>query len=311
MRFGLLNVRKGLLQVVLPLLRLLPPRRSLRLVTKLGQAEYVLNPPLRKRFNSALARGAEHFGCEWNISAEGRALAGNNLRWRARDRLLDGWPNETVAPLFHVQGRDALDSALGEGKGVILLFNHFGAFLMPAHWLVRSGYPLRWFTERPRNISKLVERSFQTDGPLGQRKLFMSRKAGPTEGGAAIRRAVRILEAGMIVQVAGDVRGQGPRTAPARFLGRTYNFTTTWVTLAARTGAPVVPAFGVMADDGSYTIEFLPAFHVPPGSTRPVDMTRCLQAYLALIEDRVRRHPSNSSDYFFWADSPDYQAESA
>jgi KDO2-lipid IV(A) lauroyltransferase len=311
MRLGFLNVRRGVLQAILPALRLLPPRTASRLVASLGRAEFVLNPPMRRRFQNALRRGARHFGCEWDIATVGKDLAGNNLRWRARDLLLDGLSNDIVAPMFHVQGRDYLDAALAEGRGVLLLFNHFGACLMPAHWLVREGYPLRWFTERPRHISKLVEQSFQTDGPLGQAKLFMSRKSGPVEGGAAIRRAVRLLKAGMVVQVAGDVRWTGARTAPGTFLGRTYTFTTTWITLAALTGAPVVPAFAVMDPDGTYRIEFLQPFHVPEEATSAEGASRWVQAYLDLIEERVRRHPDNSSDYFFWAESPEYLANSA
>jgi KDO2-lipid IV(A) lauroyltransferase len=254
---------------------------------------------------------ADRLGCRWDITAVGRDLAGNNLRWRARDLLLDGLPNETVAPLFQVHGRKELDTALEEGRGVLLLFNHFGAFLMPAHWLVREDYPLRWFTERPRNISKLVQDTFETDGPLGQQKLFMSRAAGPNEGGMAIRRAVRILQSGMIVQVAGDVRGTGPRTAPARFLGHTFSFTTTWIHLAAVSGAAVVPVFAVMADDGTYRIEFQPAFHVAPDAMRGGEPSRWVQSYLDLIEQHVRKHPSNSSDYFFWDEMADGLAESA
>jgi KDO2-lipid IV(A) lauroyltransferase len=311
MRLGFLNARKGVLQVILPFLRLLPPRTASCVVARLGEAEYTINRPLRERFKHALKRASRYFGCDWDVAAIGKELAGNHLRWRARDLLLDGLPNETVAPMFTVSGREELDAALAKNKGVLLLFNHFGACLMPAHWLVREGYPLRWFTERPRHISKLVERSFQTDGPLGQAKLFMSRNASPAEGGTAIRRAVRMLQAGMIVQVAGDVRWTGSRTAPARFLGRRYTFTTTWVTLAALTGAPVVPAFAVMGKDGTYHIEFLPGFEIPLEAAKNGDGSRWIQSYLDLIESRVERFPENSSDYFFWAESSEYLAETA
>lgn len=309
MWLGFLNVRKGVLQALLPALRCLPPRTAARLVGGLGRAEYALNKPMRERFDAALKRGAQHFGCHWNVPALASDLAAIHLRWRVRDLLLDGRSNDRVAPLFHVQGRDALDSAFAQGKGVLLLFNHFGPFLMPAHWLVREGYPLRWFTERPRHISKMVERTFEADGPFGQRRLFMSRAAGPAEGGSAIRRAVRILKAGMIVQIAGDVRGTGPRTAQAQFLGRTYTFTTTWVTLAALTGSPVLPTFSRMDHEGNYHLEFLPSYTIPAEVTRTGQFSPWVQSYLDAIEERVQRHPDNSGDYLFWADSSEYVAD--
>src|SRR5579864_2562255 len=277
---GLLNVRKGILQVLLPALRWLPPRTASKLVANLGRAEYVVNRPMRHRYDAALERVSKHFGCHWNIPSVASDLAANHLRWRARDLLLDGLSNEQAAPLFAIEGRDALDTAFARGRGVLLLFNHLGPFLMPAHWLVRQGYPLRWFTERPRHISRMVERTFESDGPFGQRRLFMSRKAGPAEGGTAIRRAVRILKAGMIVQIAADVRGTGPRTAPARFLGETYTFTTTWITLAALTGSPVVPAFARIDQEGTYHIEFLPSFEVPGEVSKHEGYSPWIQTFL-------------------------------
>jgi KDO2-lipid IV(A) lauroyltransferase len=242
------------------------------------------------------------------MSALGSDLAANHLRWRARDLLLDGLSNQEAAPMFNVEGREALDAAFAQGKGVLLLFNHFGPFLMPAHWLVREGYPLRWLTERPRHISKLVERTFESDGPFGQRRLFMSRKAGVAEGGSSIRRAVRILKAGMIVQIAGDVRGSGPRTAPGMFLGQSYTFTTTWLTLAALAGSSVVPAFSWIEPDGTYHLEFLPAFSIPSDTPKKSDFAPWVQRYLDAIEERVKRHPANSGDYLFWAETNDYLA---
>ncbi len=300
MRLGVQNTRKRLLQAILPVLRILPPKLATRAVAALGQTEFLLNPPLRARFDAAVRRGAEHFGCRWDVPHLARQLAGNHVRWHARDKLLDGLSNAQADQVLHVAGREHLDAALAAGKGVVLLFNHFGPFLMPAHWLVRHGYPLRWFTERPRHISKLVSATFQTDGPLGQRELFISRKLSPNEGGSAIRRAVRMLQAGMIVQVAGDVRWSGPRCAPGRLLGRDYQFTTTWVALAARTGAPVLPVFSVMLADGSYQLEFLPADFIPRAASDPAKATPFVQRNLDRIEEWVRRYPDNSLDYLFW-----------
>jgi predicted LPLAT superfamily acyltransferase len=305
MRLGLLNARKGLLQVLLPTLKRLPPRAAARVVGGLGRAEYAMNPGLRRRYDGATARAAAHFGIPWDAPDLARRLVGNELRWRVRDHLLDGRPDDQVEPLLTAAGRGHLDAALARGRGAVLLFNHFGAFLMPAHWLVRHGYRLRWLTERPRNVSRLLSRDFGEDGPDGQARLFMSRHADPAEGATSVRRAVRLLKSGWVVQIAGDVRWGGPRAAAARFLGRRYTFSTTWVTLAALSGAPVVPAFGMMREDGSCRVEFQGAFDVPPEAARG-HAGEYVQAYLDRLEDRVRAHPDNSSDYFFWAETGEF-----
>ena len=64
----------------------------------------------------------------------------------------------------------------------------------------------------------------------------------------------------------------------------------------------LVAAFGLMAPDGSYHLEFRTAFQVPAGAPTPDQRSRRVQAYLDAIEDQIRRHPANSSDYFFWAE---------
>ncbi|MEO6810233.1 MAG: lysophospholipid acyltransferase family protein, partial [Isosphaeraceae bacterium] len=309
MRLGWVSSRKGPLAMLLPGLRLLPPGMAARLAAGLGRAEYRVNPSLRRRYVDALARAGRQLGCDWDVPTLGRHLAGNQVRWRLRDRLFDGQSDARVAPLLRVDGRDHLDAALSEGRGAILLVNHFGAFLMPAHWLMRQGYPLRWLAERPRHVSRLLSKEFQTEGPTGQRRLFLSRKASPGESASAIMRAGRVLASGALVMIAGDVRWSGPNTASARFLGRHYTFTTTWAALAAVTGAPVLPAFGLMDPDGSHHIEFLPPFHVPPDALQTGTLSHWVQNYLDALEQQVRSHPDNSSDYFFWAESHEYQTE--
>jgi KDO2-lipid IV(A) lauroyltransferase len=302
MRRRWLNIRKAMLGWVLPLLRALPPRMAARTVAGIGRTEYALVPGLRHRVDAALERGQVYFGCHWDLPSVGRALAGNQILWRTRDRLLDGLSDLRVAPLFEVEGRDALDSALGLGRGVILLSNHFGSHMMPAHWLKREGYPLRFFMERPRHISKYLARDFDTDGPTGQRKLFISRKATPAESAGSILRASKVLAAGTILMIANDVRWPGQYGVSARFLGHDYEFSSTWVLLAALSGAPVVPVFCRVQEDGSFHLEFLPHYRVPPATRRPEEAAPWVQGALGRIEERVRRYPENSNDYFFWAD---------
>lgn len=168
---------------------------------------------------------------------------------------------------------------------------------------MRQGYPLRWFTERPRQISKLLSRDFGDDGPLGQKGLFISRRLTPKEGSTAIRRAVRVLKAGMIVQLAGDVRWSGARSVDGVLLGKRYKFTTTWITLAAMSGTTVVPVYGLMRPDGSCGLEFLPAFEVAPDAFESGEAARLVQENLSAVESRIRLHPENSLDYLFWSET--------
>jgi len=300
-----LNVRKVLLGTVMPLLRRLPPRVASNMVAGIGRTEYSLLKGLRLRVDRAVAQGGHHFGRSWDVAAVGRELAGNQIRWRTRDQLLDGLPDAAVAPLFAVEGRDRLARAAGAGKGVVLLCNHFGSHMMPAHWLLREGYPLRLFMERPRHISRFLARQFDTDGPTGQRKLFISRRAAPAEAAGSILRAARVLHSGMTLMIAGDVRWSGPQTSPATFLGRTYTFSNTWVKLAAMTGAAVLPVFCRIEPTGAYHLEFQEPYQIPRDDADPARTDTRVQDYLRAIEAQVERDPANSNDYFFWAGAAD------
>jgi KDO2-lipid IV(A) lauroyltransferase len=270
------------------------------MIAGIGRTEYRMLPELRQAFDTAVARAGETLDCSWDVPAVGLELAGNQIRWRTRDLLLDGVADARARRLFEVHGREHLDAARELGLGVIVLACHYGAHLMPAHWLFREQYPLRFYMERPRHVSKYMARQFETDGPLGQDKLFISRKGDPAGSAGSILRAARILKAGMLVYLAGDVRWSGAHTQPARFLGREYNFSATWVNLAALTSAPVVAVFCRMRSDGIYEVEFLPHLRIPSDAVKDGQAGRWVQSYLSKLEEQVRRHPANSNEYFFW-----------
>ncbi|MDR3632434.1 MAG: lysophospholipid acyltransferase family protein [Isosphaeraceae bacterium] len=304
-----LNFRKFLLGTVLPVLRRLPLPLASRVVAGIGQTEYRMHAELRQTFLGAVERASLQLGCDWDVATVSRELAGNQVRWRTRDLLLDGVSDTRAASVFSVDARGHLDDALALGKGAIVLACHFGGHLLPAHWLFRQKYPLRFYMERPRHISRYMARQFDTDGPLGQNKLFISRQGDAAAAAGSILRAARVLQSGMLIYIAGDVRWAGPHSQPATFLGNTVHLSATWVNLAALTGAPVVPVFCQMQREGTYHIEFHPRFHVPADAVKSGQSARWVQSYMKLLEDQVRAHPANSNEYFFWPEVSHAAAE--
>ncbi len=294
------SLRKRLVSGMLPVLGALPARLAGRALGQIGALELAWNLPWRAQIHGLMARFIDRLQCDCPAAAASQGWAAKTLRWHARDYLLERLDGAAFDASVAVAGRANLDQAIARKKGVVLLFNHFGPFLIHSHWLVRHGYGLRWFTERPRRISRLVAKTFDTDGPLGQKGLFLTRKLAPSQAGAMLRRALRILEAGMIVQAAGDVRWNTGRAVPARFLGRNDSFTTSWVSLAACSGAAVVPVFARMNLDGTYGIEFLDPFQVEPEAKEPHVAAPYVQANLDRVEAYIRRDPTDCGDYLFW-----------
>jgi KDO2-lipid IV(A) lauroyltransferase len=294
------KVRREVLGAALPILRAVSPSLAGRALGAVGRIEHALVPSSRRRFDAAVQRWSNHLGASWDRPAASRALAANEVRWQARDLPLEGLSAERLDALVRVSGREHLDAALGEGRGVVLLANHFGSHLVPSHWLLRHDYPLRLYMERPSHVSRLLATHFRDDGPLGQARLLISRKGNTAESASSILRAVKVLRAGMILCLAGDVRWSGPNTASARFLGQEHTFTATWVALAAMTGAPVVANYCRMERDGRYELEFRPAFHVPKDAVASGMASSLVQTCLDHIEEHLRIDPSNGNEYVSW-----------
>lgn len=294
------GLQKQALRVLLPVLRRTPDWMSGGVLDAMGWFNFAVVPGNRLDYGARIARGRRELGAFWDEAAVARRYSTGLVHWRSRDRLLDGLGDAEALRRFQVDGRPHLDEAYARKRGVILLGSHFGTHLHPSHWLFREGYPLRLFMERPRNVSDYLTEQFRTSGPLGQEKLFISRKSSPTEAAGSILRAMQILKAGMVLQIAGDVRWQGPHTAPADFLGSTYLFSTTWVVLAAMTGAPVVPVFSRPEARGRALVEFQPSFRVPPDAVKAGRAGEYVQKALNLVVDQIRLRPDLSNDYFTW-----------
>ncbi len=304
---GTLNLRKSMVRLILPALRTVSPQSGSRVLNWIGRTKYACASSIKSSYDEAVTRGGDLLGCRWDVPEVSKSLAGNVVRWRTRDLLLDGRLDQEVTPLFHVEGRENLDKSVDAGKGVILLGNHYGAHLLPAHWLYREGYPLRLYMERPRHVSKYMMSHFDDDGPLGQKKLFISRKGDACDAASSILRASRALRSGLIMHLACDVRWSGPHSTDATFLGSKYSFSTTWLTLAGMTGASVIPVYCGVCPDATYRLEFGEGYTVPQDESRGERTGVWVQRALDDIADHIRRDPANSNDYFFW-DSPAGQA---
>ena len=295
------NYRKRLLRVLLPLLTRFEPTHASRLLSSLGGWEARLNPLRRTACRNALEDLGGRLGCSWDLDQTVPKLLGNYWRWDVRDLLLDNLSDIALDHSIEVVGVDNLSKAVEAQRGVLLLFNHFGPFLIPAHWINRKGYTLRWFTERPRHISRSVAKTFQTEGPLGQQGLFLSRRMTPAQGGSSLRKAIRMLQSGLMVQAAGDVRWSGPRSVTETFLGHNFEFATNWVSLAALSGANVLPVYSVLMPGGTYRVVFEPPEQIERDAASNPELTRYwLKRNLSRIEVCIRNFPDNAGEYVFW-----------
>ena len=182
-----------------------------------------------------------------------------------------------VDSLFHVTGREGLDAALASGKGVILLANHFGGARRDLALDVPRGLPAPLVWRAAPERLRVPEAAPGNGRPARPIEAVRLAQDADERGRLDDRPARGILNAGMVVKVACDVRWRSGKVTPARFLGQSETFASTWVNLAAQTGAAVIQVFCRLDDTGSITSSSSPPSPSPPtppgGPGRPLGAT--------------------------------------
>lgn len=238
------------------------------------------------------------------LSPERRRIARVNLRLcfpelddRARERLVRAhfgalgesafemafawWgPARRLRALGRFRGREHLDAAWAQGRGVILLQGHFLTTDV-AGQIVAAEMPLTATYAAPRNpvMRALVERV---------RGRFLQRQIQHTE----VRAILRALRDNEIVWHGPDQSARRGRGVEARFFGQPVTTNTATAKLARISGAAVVPYHPVKLDDGSYELRFEPALDDFPGD----DIAAASQR----VNDVIERHARAAPAQYLW-----------
>lgn len=223
---------------------------------------------------------------------------------------------ETVGPPIkpgeiEVSGLDRLDAALGKGRGCILLeTNRFGRRNLAKQVLHARGYRLEQIHADShlyglkmlgRSSARLAARLKPCLDHL-ERNFIAKVHEIPAAGSLAYtRRLSSSLAQNHIVCSAGDGH-IGEKLVELQFLGGKNRLPTGIISLARISGAEILPLFCYEQSGGKYLVEIGPAltkaelgFPIPE---------KVLAEYLRLLEDRVRRHPSQ----YFRGETPELRA---
>ena len=160
-----------------------------------------------------------------------------------------GSPQRVEASILEIHGRDLLDEARAEGRGVIVLAPHFGNWEVLNFWL--SGhFPFTAMYEPPK-LAPL-------DPVIRQGRERMGASLVPTNprGVAALLKALKRSEATGILPDQVPSWGSG---VFAPFYGRQAYTATLLPKLVARTDARVVTGVAKRVPGEGYVIHFLPA----------------------------------------------------
>ncbi|WP_027961534.1 lysophospholipid acyltransferase family protein [Halomonas halodenitrificans] len=213
-------------------------------------------------------------------AAERRRLAGDSLTHSAATMLEIGFawmgePERVESSLLAIHGRELLDEARAEGRGVIVLAPHFGNWEILNFWL-SSHFPFTAMYEPP----KIGELDAVTRA--GRERMGASLVPTNPRGVAALLKALKRSEAIGILPDQEPSWGSG---VFAPFFGRPAYTATLLPKLVARTEARVVTGVARRLPGRGFEIHFLAAderVYSADEVTSATGVNACVEAAIAL-----------------------------
>jgi KDO2-lipid IV(A) lauroyltransferase len=273
-----------LCRLVVALLGRLPRHLALRAGAAIGRLAHRLLPSRRRvaLANLALALPELPGAQREQIAADSFRRLGMLLAEFAQ------FPRLTPAKVLQVArpvGHQHYLKAKSQGKGVIFLTAHFGAWELLSFAQALLGHPLKFVVR-------------QLDNPLLDRVLTAYRTRcgnGVIERREAARGILRALAAGEAVGILFDQNTSDGVVVP--FFGLPTRTTPVVATLALRTGAPVIPVFLAASGDGyTHSMIFEPEVELQRSGNLKRDIEVNTTRFNQILEGHIRQHP----DHWLW-----------
>ena len=205
---------------------------------------------------------------------------------------------------FEFEGEEHIRSALGEGKGAIVLSAHCGSWEAAGHLLQRLEAPINVVAYRGEAAH--VRRFFEK--ALEERSFMLIETDGSPSAGIAIMAA---LGRGEIVAMHGDRTGDtmrhGVPGVMVPFLGAPARFPTGPYVAAAVSGAPLIHAFAMREGTYRYHLHAFPAEHLAFAAreAREEQLREWVQRFVAHLESKLRDYPLQWCNFYpFWEAGP-------
>ncbi|MCD6361367.1 MAG: lysophospholipid acyltransferase family protein [Armatimonadetes bacterium] len=175
---------------------------------------------------------------------------------------------------------EVIDQALERGSGVIMVTAHFGNWeLLAAAIARRSPHPLT-VVARDSNDRETASIINKARASSGMRVI----------GRSQVREMLRTLQEGGILGMLPDqyVKSGG---IVVDFMGVPAPTATGPAVLALRTGAPIVPCFGLRTEDDRIVCYFKPPFDIPDTGDRERDIRRGTEMINEALGEEIFKHP--------------------
>jgi KDO2-lipid IV(A) lauroyltransferase len=217
------------------------------------------------------------------------ALHRDVLRTTARQALetLVFWTRphaRNLALVRETHGVELFDTAIANGRGVIVAAPHHGNWELLNQWLA-ARTPLAILYRPPESAigEAFLQRVRADDG---------GRVTQVPAEGAAVRQLLRLLQGGGVVGILPDQQPKAGEGVFAPFFGREALTMSLLPRLAARTGAAVLFAWCERIDTPGATPAFALHFEAAPDAIAASDPAAGAAALNAAVESIARRRPA-------------------
>ena len=267
-------------------LGLLPRPLARRLASKVAGILYALSPKLRKTAETNLRIAFP----EWTEAQRDAVIRGmvRNLGWMAAEfAQFPKYSKENIEEIVVLDGNENFLQGRKQGKGVLILTGHIGAWELSSFAHALYGYPLH-FMARPldnQRIDALVN-SYRCSS--GNRAIFKNESA---------RVMLKILKEAGTIGVLADQNTMPDEAVFVDFFGKSASTTTGIARIALHTDAAVVPGYAVWDEStGKYRLKFEPAMELIRTGDVERDVRENTQRFAKVLEDIIRKYP----DQWVW-----------
>jgi KDO2-lipid IV(A) lauroyltransferase len=270
----------------LRVLEILPRGVARNLAAFVARILYAMSPRLRKtaEFNLRLAFP------EWSDAQRQDVIRkmARNLGWMAAEfARLPKYSRANIGEVVILDGHENFLRGQEEGKGVLYLTGHIGAWELSSFAHAVYGYPLHYMA-RPldnRRLDALVNRYRSLSG---NSPIFKNESA---------RATLKVLKDAGTVGILADQNTMPGEGVFVDFFGTLACTTTGLARVALHTGAAVVPGY-VYWDEKiqKYRLRFEPPVELTRTADTERDIFENTQKFTKVIEGIIRAHP----DQWVW-----------
>jgi lauroyl/myristoyl acyltransferase len=180
-----------------------------------------------------------------------------------------------------IHGWQYFEAALNQGKGVIIATCHLGSFELVAQLMVARSIKSIILVEpmHPERLFRYVSGLRASQGLT----LMSADAVGLRESICALRRGEVV-----VVVCDRDIQGNGLRV---KFFGEETTLPGGAVALALRTGATVIPVFGIRGTNGRFDVHIEAPLSLVDKGNRQICTQKNLENLTGIIEKYIRQYP--------------------